>query len=104
MPMFISFKSINQQNNLIIKEMNTLLRKIAYDGRANLKVRFRRIEKSCNKYLIEVITSSTSNSSTIYLNTNPFNIFWFIFSKNKIKKSFLFKHCKKSKYGGYTFY
>ena len=100
----ISFKTHKQQDTLIIREINSLLNQIAYDGRIDLKVRLRKSPDFLNKFILEVKTESLAKSKILFLETNPFNLFWIIFSKRYIKKNILLVHCKKSAYGGYTFY
>lgn len=99
-----SLKKHKQQNEQIGSEINSLLRKIAYDGRYLLKIRFRKLSEQTNNYAIEIISNSFRISTVMSLETNPFNLFWFLISKKQIKRIIGFKHCKKSKYGGYTFY
>jgi hypothetical protein len=95
---------IREQNKLIIQEINSMLRKIAYDGRGYIKVRLRRKNNSSNLYEIEVVTNSQHDLSIISLGHNPFNCLWVGFTITQIKKGTLLNHCKKSRFGGYTFY
>ncbi|MCR5147155.1 MAG: hypothetical protein K6B70_07460 [Clostridia bacterium] len=102
---FIFARKTKEQNQLIIREINTLLRELAYDGRKNIKVRFRKLDKDSHHYVLDVdLKKQIALSTTIELQYNPFNIFWYIFSKKQIKEGTYLKHCRKSRYGGYTFY
>lgn len=98
-------RQIEEQNNSIIREINMLLRELAYDGREYVKVRFRKSDKAPHQYILAAnLKNHKSVSTTLELQHNPFNIFWLIFSKKQIKEGTSLKHCKKSRYGGYTFY
>lgn len=104
-PIFAS--KIREQNKQIIREINMLLRVVAYDGRNDVKVRFKKSDKIHNRncFILDAyLKDSHEASAIINLQHNPFSIMWFIFSKNQIKKGTGLEHCKKSRYGGYTFY
>ena len=104
MSKLISIKETKLQNKQIVCEINELLNKIAYDGRVDLNVRFRKIKNTSNQYLIEAKTIVTCNKTVIRLEHNPFGLLWFIISKRQIKKGTLLAHCRRSRYGGYSFY
>lgn len=102
--MDILSKKFKEQNEEIIGNINSLIKETSYDGRANIKVRFRKVQDSKNTYVIEVQTNSKKIFSSISLTTNPFNSFWLLYSVPQIKKKTGLLHCKKSKYGGYSFF
>ena len=91
------------QNSKIIGEMNKLIISLAFDGRSLIKIRFRKIKSTTNQYLIEACCGDAKSSSIIKLENSPFSILW-LFSIKKIKKGINIPYCKKSRYGGYTFY
>ena len=102
MSKLVSYQNNQAQTAEIIREINTLVRQLAYDGRAKIKIRLRKLDNS-DDYLLEASTSNNTMHKTLALDYDPFNI-WFVFAKRQIKKGILISHCKKSRYGGYTFY
>lgn len=94
---------LSLQNKKIIREMNSLIIQLAYDGRSKIKIRFRKIEESSNNYLIEALCKNSKLTSIVSLENNPFTISW-NFSMKQIKTATSLPYCRKSRYGGYTFY
>lgn len=102
MSKLVSYRNNQVQTAKIICEINVLVRQLAYDGRANIKIRLRKLDNS-GDYLLEALTTRNALHKTLTLDYDPFNI-WFVFTKRQIKKGILISHCKKSRFGGYTFY
>jgi len=102
MSKLVSYRNNQVQTVKIIGEINALVRQLAYDGRANIKIRLRKLDNSGN-YLLEALTTRSALRKTLTLDYDPFNI-WFVFTKRQVKKGILISHCKKSCFGGYTFY
>ena len=99
----ITRKQIEQQTSLIVAKMNSLILGQAYDGRANIKIRFSKLKNTTNIYFIELLYEQKVVSDTISLEFDPFNAYWLIL-KHKIKKQLSIPYCRKSRFGGYTFY
>lgn len=94
---------LSLQNRKIIREMNKLIINLAFDGRSLIKIRFRKIKNTTNQYIIEASCGDSKLSSIITLENTPFSISW-LFSIKKIKEGINIPYCRKSRYGGYTFY